>query len=116
MALRSASAALRGGGFIAFIRSTLVEKFNTPYQVFVGTFLCASRPRPRSVDSGAAGGASADGSDATELPVVSFLWKLNSHGPHHAANFKRAIAGYAGVQMGPEVASIMAVARSLGVA
>ena len=100
---------------MAYVRRSL-KMFNTPVHVFVGTFLCASRPRLRSVDGAVADGAAADGSDAIELPMVSFLWKLNSHGPHHAANFKRAIAGYAGVQMGPEVASIMAVARSLGVA
>ena len=100
---------------MAYVRRSL-KMFNTPVHVFVGTFLCASRPWPLSVDSAVSDGVAADGSDAIELPVASFLWKLNSHGPHHAANFKRAIAGYAGVQMGPEVASIMAVARSLGVA
>ena len=103
-ALHLSSAALRNGGLVAHIQSSL-EKFNTPNHVFVGTVLCALRPqlRPRH----------ADGAAAVERPAGPLLQKLSSHGPHHAANFMRAIAEYAGVQMGPEIVRFKEAARSL---
>ena len=74
-----------------------LERFNTPLHVFVGTFLCASMRR-RARSATAAGNGGSDG--ASPSPAAgSVLQKLNSHGLHHATNFKRAIAEYAGVPL-----------------
>jgi hypothetical protein len=41
------------------------------------------------------------------------LQKLHVNGVHHATTFTKLIAAYAGVQMGPEVALVLAAARNL---
>ena len=65
------------------------------FGAFVGTFLCAAR---QSRDPPAAGAAAAGGAAA----AACVLQKLDAHGVHHAIKFKRLVAAYAGVQMGPE--------------
>jgi len=68
---------------------------NMNFGTFVGTFLCAAR---QSRDPPAAGAAAAGGAAA----AACVLQKLDAHGVHHAIKFKRLVAAYAGVQMGPE--------------
>ena len=79
------------------------KKYNTPHHVFVQTILWASRPRSHiNVDT-----------IAVKKPS-SLLQMLHGNGAYFALNFKRAIAEFAGVQMGPDVARTKAAAMSLG--
>ena len=91
-ALGRASPALCNGGLQTYVLETL-SALNTPFHVFAGTFLCASlfagMPRVGSA------------------PTV--LQRLNGHGIH-TTTFKKRIAEYAGVQMGPRAALVKAVA------
>ena len=114
--------------------SFALGRFNTPRRVFEGTVLCASGLRRRarfaaaaaaagSGGSGRSGGGSCGGGSGVVSPAPaagSVLQKLNSHGPHHATRFKRAIAVFAGVPLlgalPPEYVDFLAEARRRGCA
>ena len=64
------------------------------FGTFFRPFLCAARQsRDPPAAGAAAGGAAA---------AACVLQKLDAHGVFFAMNFKRLIAEFAGVQMGPE--------------
>ena len=84
------------------IRSRQALAYYATHTTTFGTFvavLCASR-RPREPPDA---GAAADGEVAGDAAAAScVLQKLDAHGVYFAINFKKMIAEFAGVQMGPE--------------